>query len=54
MELDEETKKPFLPGNNAWQVDLETFVEWDFVILFWGPGNLYKIWEVLAHCCRRD
>lgn len=38
------TKEAFLSRNKAQQADLETFMEWDFVILFWGPGNLYKIW----------
>lgn len=40
MGLDELTKNAFISRDKAQQVGLETFMEWDFVILFGGPGNL--------------
>lgn len=48
MGLYELTKNAFVSRDEAQQVGLETFMEWDFVILFWGLGNLYKIWEFVV------
>lgn len=45
--LDELTKNAFISRDKAQQVGLETFMEWYFVILFEGPGNLQN----MGVCC---
>lgn len=43
------TKNALISKDKAQQVGLETFMEWDFVILFGGGGgNLYRIWEFVV------